>query len=250
MKFMKRPRRLALLWVLERFGISTEVFYPYGVEVHVPKHSDLSMRYNLVRKRPYEVGEARMIQSFLKPGTHVVELGGCVGVISTLIRHVIGPEAQHIVVEADPDLAQVCGANAAREARPGAMTLVNAAVDYSGAKTVRFAAGHNAHVGHIAQDGEDGRDVPTTTLAALMPHLPPDGDAALICDIEGAELALCATDAAHLARFSLIVLETHPDVYPHGAADLAHIRQQFDTAGFEVIDEYEQVIGFRRCGVA
>jgi FkbM family methyltransferase len=169
-----------------------------------------------------------------------------VGVISALIRHVIGPDAHHVVVEADPDLAQVCGANAAREARPGAMTLVNAAVDYSGAQTVRFAAGHNAHVGHIAEDGEDGRDVPTTTLAALMPHLPQDGEAALVCDIEGAELALCATDAAHLARFDLVILETHPNVYPAGVSDLNQIRQQMDNAGFEVIDEYEQVIGFRR----
>lgn len=246
MKFMKRPRRLALLWVLERFGISTEVFYPYGVEVHVPKHSDLSMRYNLVRKRPYEAGEARMIQSYLPPSTHVIELGGCVGVISALIRHKIGPDARHIVVEADPDLAEVCGANAARRASAGSVQLVNAAIDYSGAKTVRFAAGHNAHVGHIATEGEDGRDVPTTTLAALMQYLPAEGDAALVCDIEGAELALCATDASHLGRFSLIILETHPNVYPGGTSDLDSLRQKVNSAGFEIIEEYEQVIGFRR----
>ena len=246
MKFMKRQRRLALLWVLERFGISTEVFFPYGVEVHVPKHSDLSMRYNLVRKRPYEVGEARMIQAFLQPGTHVIELGGCVGVISALIRHVIGPDAHHVVVEADPDLAEVCRANAARAAKPGALTMVNAAIDYSGAATVRFAAGHNAHVGHIAAAGEAGRDVPATTLAKLMPFLPEQGQAALVCDIEGAELALCDIDAEHLARFALVILETHPNVYAGKTADLDKLRHQMDAAGFEVIDEYEQVIGYRR----
>lgn len=246
MKFMKRERRLALLWVYEAFGTSTEVFFPHGVEVRVPKSSDLSMRYNLVRKRPYEVGEARLIQQYLKPGTHVIELGGCVGVISALIRKTIGPDAHHTVVEADPDLAQVCGANAARQAAPGAATLVNAAIAYSGETTIRFAAGHNAHVGHIAQPGEAGRDVPTVRLAGLMGNLPTDGDAALICDIEGAELDLCAVDKALLPRFSLIILETHPGVYAGGEADLRVLEANLAEAGFEQIDQHEQVVCYRR----
>lgn len=246
MKFLKRERRTALLWLLERFGVPTEVFFPHGVEVRVPKGADLSMRYNLTRRKPYEVGEARLIQTHLRPGTHVIELGGCVGVISALIRHTIGPDATHVVVEADPDLAPVCGANAARAAAPGASILVQAAVAYQDQPTIRFASGHNAHVGHIAGAGETGRDVPVIRLADLVQRLPEQGDAALICDIEGGELAMIRQDRASLARFSLIVLETHPDVYADGQADLSALENDLITAGFNRIDTHEQVWCLKR----
>ncbi|HPD91905.1 MAG: FkbM family methyltransferase [Rhodobacter sp.] len=246
MKFMKRQRRTAILWLLDRLGVSTEVFHPYGVEVHVPKGSDLSMRYNLTRKVPYEVGEATLIRKYVTPGTHVIELGGCVGVISALTRSVIGPEARQIVVEAEKALVPVCGANAARGALPGAALAVHAAVDYSGAPFVRFATGHNAHVGHVAQPGEDGNDVPTTTLTRLMEGFPDDGPAALICDIEGAELALCHAEQAALARFSVIVMELHPGVYPGGDRDQAALESDLRAAGFTPVETIDQVTCFVR----
>lgn len=246
MKFLKRERRLAMLWLYERFGRSTEVFHPFGVEVHVPKGSDLSMRYNLTRRRPYEVGEATLIGKHLRPGTHVIELGGCVGVISAVTRRAIGPDARQIVVEAEAALVPVCAANAARGAAPGASTTVHAAVDYSGAPVVRFASGHNAHVGHVAQGGETGAEVPATTLSQLMADFPAEGEAALICDIEGAELALCRTEGPALARFSVIVMELHPGIYPNGAADQAAIERDLKAAGFDPVESIDQVTCFRR----
>ena len=246
MKFMKRQRRTAILWLLDRLGVSTEVFHPYGVEVHVPKGSDLSMRYNLTRKVPYEVGEATLIRKYVRPGTHVIELGGCVGVISALTRSVIGPDAHQIVVEAEKALVPVCGANAARAAAPGAARAVHAAVDYSGAPFVRFASGHNAHVGHVAQPGEDGNDVPATTLSTLLQDFPQTGEAALICDIEGAELALCQAEQPALARFSTIIMELHPNVYARGTADQDALEADLRAAGFEPVETMDQVTCFRR----
>lgn len=246
MKFLKRERRTAMLWVAERLGLSTEVFYPHGVEVHVPKGSDLSMRYNLFRKVPYEVGEAALIRKHLRPGMAVIELGGCVGVISAVTRSVIGPKARQIVVEAEAALVPVCQANAARAAVPGAATALHAAVDYSGAPFVRFASGHNAHVGRVAQPGETGRNVPTITLSALLADFPTEGAAALICDVEGAELALCRNEGEALRRFSVIVMELHPAVYPGGEADQAALVKDLAAAGFTAIETIGDVTCLRQ----
>jgi hypothetical protein len=119
-------------------------------------------------------------------------------------------------------------------------------VDYSGAPFVRFASGHNAHVGHVARAGEDGRDVPTTTLSALLADFPAEGEAALVCDIEGAELALCRLEAGALRRFSVIVMELHPGVYPAGEADLATLTGDLAAAGFAPVETIGDVTCFRR----
>lgn len=231
---------------MERFGIATEVFYPHGVEIHLPKGSDLTLRYNLARKLPYEFGESLLIKKYLKPGTHVIELGGCVGVISALIRDTIGPDARHIVVEAQNNLLEICTANATRAALPGTTTVIHGAVDYSGLHSIRFANGHNAHVGHLAQAGEDGMSVPAITLSTLMQDFPKTGVKAVVCDIEGAELTMCKADMDELKNFSTIIMERHPDVYEGGYTDYDTIGSDLTAAGFIQVETIDQVTCFCR----
>lgn len=97
---MKKLRRRFYLWRKERRDGATEDFSPHGVPVHVPATADISLRYLLTRGRDYEREEAAMVRDFLAPGMNVIELGGCMGIISALIRDRIGPEAKHVVVEA------------------------------------------------------------------------------------------------------------------------------------------------------
>ena len=246
MSFMKQQRRAAMLWLMARFGVATEVFYPHGVEVHLPKGSDLTLRYNLARKRPYEFGESLLIRKYLQRGNHVIELGGCVGVISALIRDTIGPDARHIIVEAQKALLEVCMANATRAAAPGATSVIHGAVDYSGVLFVRFVSGHNAHVGHVAQPGEDGAGVPVITLSSLMQDFPQSGEKVLICDIEGAELALCKAEMTKLDQFSTIIMERHPDIYEGGLTDYETIETDLAAAGFVPVETIDQVTCFRK----
>lgn len=240
-----RLRRQLFLALCKLIGKPTEDFAPHGVPVHVPATSDLAVRYRLARGKPYEAPEAEMIRRYLQRGTNVIELGGCVGVVSALIRDRIGPEARHIVVEANPDLVPVCARNASQGATAGATKVVQAAVDYSGARSVTFARGHNAHVGHIARGDEDGFSVPAIMLAELADDLP-EGPFALVCDIEGGEVALFAAETTLMARVNLLVLETHPGIYAGGAADLASMIAQIEDAGLAKISESEQVICFQR----
>jgi FkbM family methyltransferase len=236
-------RRRAYLALRAATGSLPRSFAPHGVPVVIPRDADVEIRYLLARGRPYEQAEAELIRSHLAPGSNVIELGGCMGVVSALVRHRIGPDAHHIVVEASPALAAICGPNATRGVAEGATEMVVAAVDYSGAETVTFSQGHNAHVGHVAGPGEGGVTVPAVTLSALAERLPA-GPFALICDIEGAELALFAAERPLLECISLIVLETHPGVYPRGEADLATLIAGIEAAGFTLQRQIGQVVCF------
>lgn len=242
---MKKLRRRLHLWVLEKLGRETEVFAPHGIRVRVPANSDPMVRYNLARGRPYEAPEAEMVSTYLEPGTHVIELGGCMGILSALVRQKIGPEARHVIVEALPDLAAICEENASIGAAPGKTTVIRAAVDYSGAESVTFAVARDAHSGHIARSGENGVTVPAIRLSDLARQLP-DGPFALLCDIEGAEIAMVDAEADILQRVGLFILETHPKLYPGKKAAQRDLMGKIEAAGFEKANEIADVVCYRR----
>ena len=179
------------IWMMIRriFVSNDEFFSPHGISIKVPKDGDPAIRYLLARGRPYEAPEAEMVRKYLSLGMNVIELGGCYGIVSALIRQQIGPHATHIIVEADPSLAKICATNANLDNTINLADIVVAALDYSGATKITFMPGENVHGGRVAVDGETGFDVPTTTLSEQVLKLP-QKDYTLVCDIEGAELDL------------------------------------------------------------
>ncbi|MGB7321206.1 MAG: FkbM family methyltransferase [Albidovulum sp.] len=242
---MKKFKRRMYLKLRKRLGKDPEVFAPHGVPIRVPEDTDLAITYLLAKGRPYEEEEAGMVQGFMAPGTNVIELGGCMGIVSALIRKTIGPDAQHIIVEANPRLVPICEANATIGAAEGKTRVLAAAIDYSGAETVTFAAGPNAHMGRVGAGGEAGVTVPALQLSELAKTLP-DGPFALVCDIEGGELSLFAAERDLLNRIDLIVLETHPHIYAGGAADMAPMMAAICDSGLELVKEEKDVICFQR----
>lgn len=239
-RFLKR-----YIWVFIRsfFVLNGGQFNPHGVPIKLPHYADISIRYLLARGRPYEEPEARMVKKYISNGFNVIELGGCYGIISALIRKQIGPHAKHIIVEADSTLAEVCMDNANLENTVNKAEVVVAAVDYSGSDEITFASGQNAHVGHIALEGELGFQVPTTTLAEQVSKLP-EKNYILVCDIEGAELDLFENEKRTLSRAHLLILETHPRIYPKKGQDLAQLEADIEKLGLIEIEKSESVICF------
>lgn len=236
-------KRRLYLAVQRWLGNEKLTFSPHGIAVSVPRAADLKIRYDLARGRAYEGSEAAMIVAHLPKSMPVIELGGCLGIISALIRRQIGPAAPHIVVEANAELAAFCRPNAMIGAADGATQIVVAAVDYSGATSVSFSAGRMAHSGRVSEGGKIS--VPTTTLAKLAAGLP-DGPFALICDIEGAEVPLILHEADLLSRVSVLVLETHPKLYPGGKRDLAALLAAVTKTGLRCVAQARNVYAFTR----
>ena len=233
------------IWMLIRkiFISNDEIFSPHGVSIRVPKDADVAIRYLLARGRPYEEPEADMVRKYISFGGSVIELGGCYGIISALIRKQIGPDAHHIIVEADPSLAKVCACNANLENTNNLADVVIAAIDYSGAKKIKFSPGQNAHAGRVAANNERGFTVPTTTLKEQVSKLP-EHEYILVCDIEGAELELCENEKTALSKAYLLILETHPKIYPRNALDYQKIQENIENAGLVEIEKCGAVVCF------
>ena len=233
------------IWMMIRniFIPNEEVFSPHGISVKIPKDADVAIRYLLARGRPYEAPEAAMVCKYVMFGMSVIELGGCYGIISALIRKQIGPDAKHIIVEADPSLAKICACNANLKNTNNMPDIVVAAIDYSGANEITFARGPNAHAGRIANDGEPGFTVPTTTLAEQVSKLLTD-EYVLVCDIEGAELDLSQNEQTALSRAYLLILEMHPKIYPRKKLDYQQIKTNIENIGFIEIERSGAVACF------
>ena len=146
---------------------SNTTFAPHGIPVKIPSNIQTSVRYAFARGRPYEETEAKMIINHLPLDTNVIELGGCLGVISALIRHRIGSTAHHLIVEANPDLTKICLSNATNTTTKNTNIIV-AAVDYSNKKYVNFVFGHHMHVGRVSKEQEKGISTQTTTLSGRV----------------------------------------------------------------------------------
>ena len=111
---MKQLQRRFYLWMRSAFGRSGEFFSPHGIQVRVPQTSDLAIRYLLSKGRPYEEPEAKMVRRFLPEGTNVIELGGCFGIVSALIRDQIGLMVNDVL---DHTNAQIKGFGSVAEVR-------------------------------------------------------------------------------------------------------------------------------------
>ena len=238
---MKRLfRRRVFLRFAEMRGIETTKFQPHGVDVVIPKGVDDGIRYQLTRGRIYEEPEARLVKTFLKPGMPVVELGGSLGVISALIRSVIGADAQHIIVEANPALIDTCRSNAIGETDGSNTKIVRAAVDYSGNETVTFANSPRAHIGMVSRDGK-GITVPASRFRDVVAKLDADRFA-LVCDIEGMEADLFEKERDLLSRMDVIVVETHPNWFDDGQDTVNRIIGWCEEAGLKLIEHTDHVL--------
>ena len=100
----------------EKYG---DKFLINGLEVIIPKTVSPNIRYLLAKGRPYEVDEIELVSSVLRQGNNVLELGGSLGLLSRVIRNKIGPLAQHLIVEADPNLISICRKNAIIDSEKG-----------------------------------------------------------------------------------------------------------------------------------
>ncbi len=82
-------------------------------------------------------------------------------------------------------------------------------------------------------------------LSDLAQRMPRDGFA-LICDIEGAELAMVREDQAALETVSTLILETHPRIFPGGEQDLADLLKRIEAVGLREVRHVNDVFCFSR----
>lgn len=227
------------------------VFQFHGVKVEIPEGSEMAVANALIRRK-YEAEEARLIETYMPADRPVLELGGSLGIVSGLIGKILNAGVPHLIVEANPNLIDICTLNARAHRDSASCTVLCKAVAYNG-PTAKLAINKNPHSSMLSANSGSGIgpeaqivEVEATTLAELWRGMGAPPGFTLICDIEGAEIAMVDHDADTLAHAELVVMELHPRLHPEGAAMVARISDTMTRTGFSFVEQASEVYVWRK----
>lgn len=199
-----------------------------------------AMRSRLWRGR-YERSERALLAAHLDPVHPVIELGGGLGVVATIVNRRLVEPTRHVVVEPNPSLIAVLER---QKAMNGARYIVeHGAIDYS---TAAFAALDDEHEFLARRVGTSGRSlpVPRLTFRTLVERYA-WRDATLICDIEGLEVDLVRREGDLVARHCRnVIVEIHPEF--RSRAECVSVVEGLERRGFELIARLRKVHAFRQ----
>lgn len=188
--------------------------------------------------RTYEEYELQLIPQFIQPNDRVLELGGCLGIVSCVTNKLLADKSQHVVVEANPFCLPGLYRN--RELNQAGFLVEHCVVDARPEATFflhRFITGSSSHI-------KTARPVrlPGKSLRQLERERGPF--TALIIDIEGSELEVFEASPDLLKGYRLVIAELHEWVI--GAAGVERCRQILRDSGLKFIARGGIVEAWRR----
>ena len=196
----------------------------------------------------YERAEIDQVRAHLSGEYDVIELGGSIGVNTMQIKKKLHPGRKLIVVEADPELAEILKLNLDQNDLCASVTVLNAAIDYSGASTVKFSVSKSNLSGRVASpvaDAVNTVEVGTTQLCKLLKEFN-IAKFALVSDIEGMEIPIFLEDKASLQNCEQIFLEIDGVNYKQKSYSVNDIVSNIEQLGFKVIDRYHNCVTFQK----
>ena len=184
----------------------------------------------------YERSERAVLQRWLDSQAPVVELGGGIGVVATLVNCRLSEPTRHVVVEANPGLLPILERQ--RQLNGARFSVEPAAIDYSGAATTTLNVSDGFIAGRVGSGGP-GVPVVTTNLARLFERHQWTG-VTLICDIEGLETDLVEQEGDIIERHCrTLVIEVHPEFRTDKAR--ARMFEALQWRGFRPVESLRKV---------
>ncbi|MFJ5487199.1 class I SAM-dependent methyltransferase [Hansschlegelia beijingensis] len=183
----------------------------------------------------YEIREASAIQSYMKGGERVLELGGGLGFISTLVARFKRP-ASYTVVEADPRLIPVIKETHKLNGVTGVrvencVATSDPAALAAGFCTMKIAKTFWGSSVKAQANGSEGVLIEAIPLEKFLREGEPE---VLIADIEGGELDLF--HGIEMPSVNLVILELHPGMI--GDHGVAHVEAELARMGL-VAEPYD-----------
>jgi FkbM family methyltransferase len=177
----------------------------------------------------YETAEIELASRYLDPDRPTVELGGSIGVVACVTNKMLKRPANHIVVEANPVLLPLLEENRRRNDCKFAIEAV--AIGY-GTDTIEFTVQDHFLFGRLQSSGGSPVQVPTASLGGLIDKHGFE-TINLLCDIEGAEVALVENEAEVLrSRVKNLIMETHEEYL--GEGPIVRMLATLQEIGFEL----------------
>jgi len=152
----------------------------------------------------YEIEERKYLDKFLDPDDKVLELGGCIGVVSCFVNRILNHSQGHVVVEANPNLIPWLNKN--RELNHCSFEVENCVI--SDQKMNEFYL-HDLIVGGSPyRHTSEKIQVQGKTIDEIEASYETRFDT-LIMDIEGGELNFLRNNTDFISRIEKVFVEIH-----------------------------------------
>ena len=209
-------RDLVRQWRLSQYTKKYGQNFKFGdLSVAIPNDTAFAIKYALIRNK-YETAEKKMISKYIKSHTPVIEFGGSLGIISKFIATKLENDTKHIIVEANPNIIDICKQNATTEGRKNSTFVLNNAIAY-GSNTAKFLISDNVVCSRIVDDGSHNLEVEVTNLSKIVKRYIDGNNYTLVMDIEGEEMNVFKNDTSILKNCSIAIIELHPKIFSqHG----------------------------------
>lgn len=194
----------------------------------------------------YEAEEARIVSRALKPCDRVLEIGSGLGFVSTLIAK-DDRTATLIAVEADPRLARKAAETLRANGQTDAEVLNGVlAPNASEGDTATFYQRADFWMSSLTETDVPYEKAIKVPVIAMNEMLRQRAISCIVCDIEGAEVALL--DSADLTSVDRVVVELHDHVT--GLSGVAALFDSMRRKGFVYDPRCSEgsVVLFRRLG--
>jgi len=248
-----------LLWPLKRikhrvvlpflgalFDLKGGRFHTDGCSFEIPQDQGTRLiRYRFLL-HTYESRELSMVRKFVRPDDSVVELGGCLGIVSCVTNQRLRDRTRHLVVEANPQAVAFLRRN--RETNGARFAIENCAVETETEANFNvdpsdITAGNLEHPTGTVQ--QVALSIPVKTLTQLHQERGPFD--VLICDIEGSELAVFEHSANLFRSYRLVIVELH-DWLIGGDKGVRRCQEILEKAGLSLVAAERGVEAWERNG--
>lgn len=176
----------------------------------------------------YEKEEVALLSEFLSGKETVLELGGCIGVVSCVTNSHLEDPGRHVIVEANPNLIPYLEKN--RALNNSKFKILNAVVSENLTET--FYTYRSALAGSLVKQPGRHDEAQSFIEISIQGMTPEDIEEkyrmrfdTLIMDVEGGEVELIRIYKDWIAKLNTIMVEMHPNIIE----DEGKIRETIST---------------------
>jgi FkbM family methyltransferase len=187
----------------------------------------------VLSKGVYEDSERVLIKKILKEGDLVLEMGGSIGVVTSIISNLIGNSGKVISIEASQKLADQTKSWIEKNGNVKVLTGFGFPVHLvpEKYKSFSFKFDGNSLGGYI--DFDENKNIKSTEKIYDLSKIENDFNfkpSTLILDIEGSEIVILEPNIILPEYILNIVIEMHPDIYGQEIED--EIISKLNSLGF------------------
>jgi len=200
-----------------------------GCEFVIPKGLTTTAYRAEFLRNGYELQERQMVQKYIRNHDSVLELGGCMGIVSCVTNKLLRDNSRHVVLEGNPFCIPAIHRN--REINRCGFLVENCAL--SNQRDVTFYLQPHSILSGSTQNvaGQSPAvRVPGRTMAELDARYGPFS--VLVMDIEGAEFEVLESAGELLKKYRLVITEFHEEAI--GAEKVERCREILRGAGLQL----------------